>query len=768
MVISKSSKSFNIINSVVASTIASRFTSDKAKVLEAIAYNIVIYGGEEINAVIDKSLVLNLVDAEIEDIAGFIYQEYLEDSLSDLLEDWREAVDVLYQMFSKLERTNLLYLRDGVSKVFGELSQIKSGDVVYTPFSSDYEIMAINTGAQFFGSKSTSERICIDELYRCAHNIINYQGLTFGDSRGIGFIEQDFDVCEIPEHITFSYIPFLPQTENLDEEDVDVLCNLLDNTDRMFLVIRDSVLNSRACLKLRERIIGYIEKVVTFKGSSIYYNGSGIYYALYIDNNHNLDRFDWIRPIHYGFDNYDMVADMDVLHQEIVSGEYSCVYTIEQSIIYSNHERLLFTPLTITDSQKTPFSFQYLSLWNLLEKNTKQVLLEETSRIAYLSSANVRKLRDEHIIEANGLTTANAPGTYNMFDEPSLCLTFKGGVSAVWCNASKESPVLYENGVYVYSLKSKDINPEYLMYMLYKECVLDLSERSFASVYYNKDKSSIFLDCEIPVPCIPDEDTLLSQERILSATNRINSKTAEQEIRRQISNIEESIVDRIHLGAPYGQDVQQKIYRLKKLLERKGSLNINDFVDGNLTVLDYLNLTIKASERQGKILANMGKPLLGEPSTFDCADFLLKYCEEQRILHPEVLIECLIEGDVNIRINRDTLESTLDNIFRNAIIHGFTNYEGPKKIQLTLSGAECGETGIISIANSGNRVADGFSKVLYARKGGMCGPYATTGRGGKFVNDVMDFYGGYFNVKTDDSEWSFIISLFIPVVYDKI
>ena len=121
---------------------------------------------------------------------------------------------------------------------------------------------------------------------------------------------------------------------------------------------------------------------------------------------------------------------------------------------------------------------------------------------------------------------------------------------------------------------------------------------------------------------------------------------------------------------------------------------------------------------------------------------------------------------INVFMAKDDLQRLCDNIFSNAIKHGFTD---PKRkdysIWVKLTVDEEKDMFQIDFTNNGTPFPKGLDKIRYGLRGEKGGITAGTGEGGYIVRSIVEHYGGDYDLLTQkdlDSIWS-TVRIYLPI-----
>lgn len=106
----------------------------------------------------------------------------------------------------------------------------------------------------------------------------------------------------------------------------------------------------------------------------------------------------------------------------------------------------------------------------------------------------------------------------------------------------------------------------------------------------------------------------------------------------------------------------------------------------------------------------------------------------------------------NVFMAKDDLKRLCDNILNNAIQHGFTNSDEDCctfEIYLTINPKL--DMFEIRFTNNGNPLPKGMDNVRYGLRGEKAGPNGGSGEGGYIVKSIVEHYGGFYDIFSNNS-----------------
>lgn len=121
---------------------------------------------------------------------------------------------------------------------------------------------------------------------------------------------------------------------------------------------------------------------------------------------------------------------------------------------------------------------------------------------------------------------------------------------------------------------------------------------------------------------------------------------------------------------------------------------------------------------------------------------------------------------INVFMAKDDLQRLCDNIFGNAVKHGFTDpTRKDYSIWVKLTVDEERDIFQIDFTNNGTPFPKGLDKIRYGLRGEKGGITAGTGEGGYIVRSILEHYGGDYDLltqKDQDSIWS-TVRIYLPI-----
>ncbi len=681
-----------------------------------------------------------------------------------------EALLLFIYGYGVTPKADTLPVSEALSYFLFSFLNPKDGSMVYNPFGGDFYAPGRNLQVFFSSGMMDTNTIRFSRLYQVAKN------------RG-NSIYYDFNPFLYPgeesQHYNTIYIPAMPfgikipeYGERLEESFLLNTLDMLSPRGEMVFVLPASSIMSQQYQKMRKTLLERrILRRVILLPQNQHNPVSNLQTAAFVVENTAVDD-----PHFYIHDlsklPLESITDAQDLCHKVFAKDAAVTYSVEFTAPLASQSFQILIPSASAKRTDRP-GFKYIRLGDLLAPYSRTEALDGTRLVARMSGKDLHLRLPEYIIGFQDIDLTMAQGRMNRIEEPVLC--FHGITqNYAWCVADPEHPVYCNGDIYAYKISSHSITPEYLCFVLAEEDVkADIQSRIARSGLPRISRQSL-MDVCIPVPDTDRTDIIA--ERLQMFVSRIKSSLAAQEKRAHeatLEDINEDIEDKIHLLAPYNSKVQLGINRVIKLLQSGEPLKADAKVykNSDILLLDFLKVLLVKSQNVGYITASIGGSIFEEAKQpLDLFSFIQQYMAMLNADNEFADISfdiTPVKNPAYIMITERSLRFVLDTIVRNAISHGFSEpFSGTKRIRFTIDADPSFKHAVISVANNGHPVADGFTQTLYQSKGGKCGPTSHTGRGGFFVSRAMAFYNGYVVVNTSNEQWPFEVLLHIPMSYE--
>lgn len=151
-------------------------------------------------------------------------------------------------------------------------------------------------------------------------------------------------------------------------------------------------------------------------------------------------------------------------------------------------------------------------------------------------------------------------------------------------------------------------------------------------------------------------------------------------------------------------------------------------------------------------------------------DFFGKYCEAWKNFGKntfELQYHTSVDDEASFLIDTDFMKVLLDAILDNAYRHGFERFWSSEH-QVSISSSYVSMDNrnyvLLSIANNGKPLPEGFSLSRYISRGEFVGETGRTGLGGNHIYSIVKRHGGFLNL-TSTPEWSMVIEILLPIEF---
>lgn len=386
-----------------------------------------------------------------------------------------------------------------------------------------------------------------------------------------------------------------------------------------------------------------------------------------------------------------------------------------------------------------------------------------------LSAQYMKVVFPNYYVKAENLPCSVINNLCYKIEEFALCFNIFN-LNWVWCKASKEYPVYLTPDIVAFRHTNTIVSSEYMFYAL--NAVDFLSPVINEKECYNGCVANprFLLSLELSIPSAIS-DTQYAQHE-LSLLSSIKDKIAEErnnESEALAKMFKEDIEDKVHLVAPYGNSIDNGLRKILQKLENGETISPDTEIY-RIPAVSYIKTLCQKVSDQNFIIDSLSESYHGVVVPINFNAFFDSYVSmyENDLAYKSLGIEFSYQSSDDglcLLFGKQDFKFMIDTIVRNAQRHGFSEFEGKKKINFSCTTDKDPKYATVSVANCGNRVSSDFTKELYIARGGKCGANAHTGRGGKWVYDTVKFFDGDVDIITDSPEWSFIVNLKIPFVY---
>ncbi len=580
-------------------------------------------------------------------------------------------------------------------------------------------------------------------------------------------------------HYRYIYIPALPfgiriagMGRKIEENFVLRMLDILAPEGRMVVVLPIHSLSSDLYFEFRKTLIerGYL-RVVALLGPKAVYATTNVKTAIFFIEKRHSESNSFIFANATGVET-KTVADYLNLIDQIGFGNSDICTKIQNAEVWENNNLAIRDKSFLSARIDRP-GFRFVKLSEILKQYRKWVEVESEDLLPRLSGKDMHLQLPDYKVFFDDLPLEHLQGRFTCITEGVFCF-HSITQNYLWCDGDDSVPIYCNGDIYTFQIKDHRISPEYLCFVLAEEDVqADIKSRTIGS-HIPRVRRSSFLDVEIPIPDVEQEYRFLQEEMHFISERKTRLAQTEKEAHKEsLEDIKDDIEDKIHLLGPYNFDVQSGINRILRKLQRGETLDASThiFKDTDIRLDSYLENLLSKSQSAGYITASIGGSIFeAVDRPLDSFIFLQEYLTYLKADDAYEGIEFRlmpIPEPFPLMITPRALRLALDTIVRNAVMHGFADsFSGEKRIAIRIAKDKLPGMAVISIANNGLPVAEGFSEDIYERKFGKCGATAHTGRGGFFVSNAMHFYKGFVTISTQDKNWPFIVNLHIQMSHE--
>lgn len=704
-------------------------------------------------------------------------EKHMEELKADLfISNWHETIYMFATSSLSKHKDfspTVSFIDESLSDLMLYFLQPNQKQHIYVPFGGDYHCFVNHQSATFHIETSTEYDYVVNKMLAVANNLSNVV-VTMEDSF-LRVKEDDHAYSKI-------YVPLMPFSSpqrGLKSQSyyiLDLINNLLAEKGRLAVLLPESFTFGSRFFELRKTLIErrQLRFVISlgvpycFKG----YSNVNMCVVL-IEKSTKDDHFVWFYPeskavVKNDPELSDQLKSWMPLISRVISNTPIQILKLKYEEMWHVHDLELHPFKKSYTLPQAPQGYRYVKLreiGKLLRNNHK---VEETEFALCLQGKDIAMQDNSHVMTLEDISLKNIhPGRHTLLAKKAFCFNPSSCRYAI-VDVDKDVPTYISPGLFCFILTDSRISYEYLYVALNDPnthgYIVNLTEGAALS----RLKPSDFL--EVPI-LIPDEnrDALFQQSmmRTITEWNERSSRDFASKTAREIESMRESIRDKVHLIAPYSLSIQGCMRALIRNLEQGKSLSANSQITANsdVTLLNYLKFVQNRVKKQGNVIASMGKASIYDKAIpLNLSKEVSTYIRDCSVSgYAGVDFETASDEDVpEVLFSQFALQYMLDTLIDNACRHGFTDFSGKKIVKVSIQKVEDANFVKLIVANTGHRVSNDFSDVVYSTKGLKAGPNANSGRGGKFVADTIHHYNGMMRIITDDKDWSFIVELFIP------
>jgi signal transduction histidine kinase len=217
-----------------------------------------------------------------------------------------------------------------------------------------------------------------------------------------------------------------------------------------------------------------------------------------------------------------------------------------------------------------------------------------------------------------------------------------------------------------------------------------------------------------------------------------------------------------HNVKPGLQIVRSPLLALQEILDRRGLLNaeLSRRLDGSVeTVGDALNNAITSLGQINDIIDNTRQLVTREIDSEDLREVELKALFERDIfpLHAGKFKMIVDGGPLWLSLHRESFVEAINNLLRNAEVHGFAVPDGADEVRFTLR--QTRKMVVIDYTNNGRPFPANLSTDDFLSFGKKGADSPGEGLGGAWIGKVIEAHGGDFEIIRDGQPLHFRITV---------
>lgn len=299
----------------------------------------------------------------------------------------------------------------------------------------------------------------------------------------------------------------------------------------------------------------------------------------------------------------------------------------------------------------------------------------------------------------------------------------------------------------VYKVNEKLVTPEYLVYTLIHHKAISKGRMPLSG----------YMMLPVVIDSLANQKELVSRE-----TQRYEQKVnAEREADALRLGVKQSVSDLEHMLGATQLRIGKIIARLEKATPSSENYqhlvkSLKDNVEYMNRIIHYNNARIEAESfniKEGYIVEFIN----------NYVDAWNNYGGE----YFELSIQNRLYTSVTMSFDKILLTVMLDSILNNVIRHGFhkrKNYTAHNAVQISLSDVEYNGQPyvLLSVANNGDPIAEGFSIEDYISRGRYATSTGRSGLGGYHVYQIAKGHNGFLYLDSNNV-WNMIVEVLLPI-----
>ncbi|MCD8294736.1 MAG: N-6 DNA methylase, partial [Clostridia bacterium] len=350
---------------------------------------------------------------------------------------------------------------------------------------------------------------------------------------------------------------------------------------------------------------------------------------------------------------------------------------------------------------------------------------------------------------------------------PALLMNTVGDrIRIAWCDASKVHPIFLNSYVNAYSLKYENISINYLAMELGKKKDIPVSGSSFPRISHETLKL-----VRIDFPPLNDSDSNSRQNALVSEgkSTYLLGKAKEMGLQEIIDRMKEEYIKEVRMRRHDMKPYLRQIRSCSELLRCSEELSAEDEI-----ILDSLDSAIDALAASLDRLTQEDK--FGTPKSTSLTEYFRHFLDTHISTDSQYSLEVLIDGedlsesavkapeeDMIIYIAPEDLDDLVQNLVSNAKTHGFVDHDREDyMLRISLSADWERDMAVIEFWNNGKPFPKGMTKERYGLLSEKAGKTAGTGIGGYRIKNIVEHYGGDFEI-SDPEATPVFVRIYLPI-----
>lgn len=321
----------------------------------------------------------------------------------------------------------------------------------------------------------------------------------------------------------------------------------------------------------------------------------------------------------------------------------------------------------------------------------------------------------------------------------------------------------------VLKLDTDRIDPEYFLSALNtKEVTQQIAQYSAAVMGI---RASDFLNIRIRLPSLDEQRSIVQSVKQGLLAAQAQELGVADELKQKQSEFFENLAYNRHTVNQDLAKVRSIVLKMSKMMEKRGSIKLDDLVSpmGNDTVKDRIdNLNEYLDQVSNQLQTLSAAPKFSEAIEINITDFISQWIENtSKPGNVDIpgLIENEIPQDIKISFGLKELNGVLDNLFENALKHGFLDENDSYRFSINLNLNKVQDSVLMTIGNDGEPLPVGIAEKFHLR-GLKAGAHGNTGMGTAIISESVQNYGGKLKVLDPNDEFSVNIQIEFPI-YDR-